>query len=62
MKTQSGDYKLIQYQILPIEIISTLRQTVGRITNEILGVKGLIKIKIVSFWFCDPVILCKNLK
>ena len=62
MKTQSGDYKLIQYQILPIEIISALRQTVGRITNEILGVKGLIKIRIVSFWFCDPVILCKNLK
>ena len=39
--TQLGDYKLIQYQILQTEIISILRQTVGRITNEILGVRGL---------------------
>ena len=31
-----------QYQILQIEIISILWQTVGRITNEILGVKGLM--------------------
>ena len=41
MKTQLGDYKLIQYQILQISIISILKQTVGRITNEILEVKGL---------------------
>ena len=41
-KTQLENYKLIQYQILQIEIISILWQTVGRITNEILGVKGLI--------------------
>ena len=33
MKTQLGDQKLIQYQILQIEIISILCQTVGRITN-----------------------------
>ena len=31
-----------QYQILQIEIISTLWQTVERITNEMLGVKGLM--------------------
>ena len=41
MKTQLGDYKFIQYQILQIETISILRQTVGRIANQILGVKGL---------------------
>ena len=41
MKTQLGDYKCIQYQIIQIETISILRQTVGRIANEILGVKGL---------------------
>ena len=40
MKTQLGDYKLIQYQILQIEITSIVWQTVGRITNKILGVKG----------------------
>ena len=39
-KTQLGDYKLIQCQILQIQIISVLWQTVGRITKEILGVKG----------------------
>ena len=32
----------MQYQILQIKIISVLWQTVGRITKEILGVKGLI--------------------
>ena len=40
-KTQLGNYGLIQYQILQIKIISILWQTEGRITNEILGVKGL---------------------
>ena len=39
-KTQLGDYKSIQYQILQIEITSIVWQTVGRITNKILGVKG----------------------
>ena len=40
MKTQLVDYKLIQYQI---EIISILRQKViiRKITNEMLGVRGL---------------------
>ena len=33
---------MIQYQILQIEIISILWQTVGRNTNEMLGVKGLM--------------------
>ena len=40
-KTRLGDYKLIQYQILQIEIMSILWQTVGRITYEILGIKEL---------------------
>ena len=30
----------MQYQILQIETMSVLWQTVGRIINEILGVKG----------------------
>ena len=38
---QLGDYKLIQYQILQINITRVVRQTVRRITYEILGVKGL---------------------
>ena len=40
-KTQLGDYKLIQYQILRIGVMSILWQKVGRISNEILGVEGL---------------------
>ena len=32
---------MIQYQILQINITRTIWRTVGRITNEILGVKGL---------------------
>ena len=42
VKYQLGDYKLIQYQILQINITRVVRQTVRRITDEILGVKGLI--------------------
>ena len=55
-KTRLGNYGLIQYQILQIEIISILWQTVGRISNEILGVKGLIDIFLyshhLSTWYC----------
>ena len=40
-KYQLGDYKLIQYQILQTNITKTVWQTVTRITNENLGVKGL---------------------
>ena len=40
-KYQSGDYKLIQYQILQTNITRTVWQTVRRITDEILRVKGL---------------------
>ena len=40
-KYQLGDYQLIQYQILQTNIIRIGWQTVRRITNEILGVKGL---------------------
>ena len=40
-KYQLGDYKLIQSQILQTNIARTVWQTVGRITYEILGVKGL---------------------
>ena len=39
---QLGDFKLMQYQILQIETMSILWQTVGRIVNEILGVKVLL--------------------
>ena len=38
---QLGDYWLIQNQILRTKIISIVWQTGRRITNEILGVKGL---------------------
>ena len=41
-KYQLGDCKLIQYQILQFNITRTVWQTIRRITNEILGVKGLI--------------------
>ena len=40
---QLGDYKLIQYQILQTNITRKVWQTVRRVTNEILGVKGLKK-------------------
>ena len=40
-KYQLGDYKLIQYQILQTNITRSVWQTVGRMTNETLGVKGL---------------------
>ena len=40
-KSSLGDYWLIQYQILQTNITRTIWQTVRRITNEILGVKGL---------------------
>ena len=43
-KYQLGDYKLIQYQILQTNITRTIQQTERRITNEILGVKGLRKV------------------
>ena len=38
-KYQSGDYKLIQNEILQTNITRIGWQTVRRITNEILGVK-----------------------
>ena len=37
-KYQLEDYYFIQYQILQIDIIRIVWQTVGRISNEILGV------------------------
>ena len=40
-KYRLGDYKLIQSQILQTNSARTVWQTVRRITNEILGVKGL---------------------
>ena len=39
-KYQLGDYKLIKYQIPQTNITRTVWETVRRITNEILGVKG----------------------
>ena len=41
-KYQVGDYRFIQYQILQIYKIWTVRKTVRRITDEILRVTGLI--------------------
>ena len=41
-KHQLGDYKLIQSQIIQTNITKTVWQIVRIITNEILGVKGLI--------------------
>ena len=40
-KYQLGDYQLTWYQILPTNIIRIVWQSVRRITNEILRVKGL---------------------
>lgn len=40
-KHQQGNYMLIQYQILQTNIVRVVWQTFRRITNEILGVKGL---------------------
>ena len=40
-KYQLWDYLLIQYKILQTKIMKIIWQTVRRITNEILGVKGL---------------------
>ena len=39
VKYQVGDYQLIQYQTLQIDIIRIVCQTVERITNEILRAK-----------------------
>ena len=41
VKYQVGDYQLIQYQTLQIDIIRIVCQTVERITNEILWVYPL---------------------
>ena len=40
-KYQLWEYQLIRYQILQTNIMRIVWQTVRRITNEILGVKGL---------------------
>ena len=52
-KYQLGAYELIQYQILPTNNTRTVWQTVKRITNEILGVKGLT-ILFQEFFFRQP--------
>ena len=52
-KYQLGDYELIQYQILQTNNTRTVWQTVKRITNEILGVKGLT-ILLEEFFFGLP--------
>ena len=41
-KEKYGTTKLIQYQILQTNIMRIIWQIVRRITNEILGVEGLI--------------------
>ena len=40
---QLGDYQLIQYQILQTNTLRIIWLTVRRITNEIFGVKGLLR-------------------
>ena len=52
-KTQPGDYKMIQYQILQTNIVRIVR----RITDEISGAKGLTTYRyrwpsLSSFSFC----------
>ena len=54
LKTQLGDDKLIQSQILLIEVISILWPNLGRIANEILGVKGLKYKRIAINWNYQP--------
>ena len=69
-KYKFGDYKLIQYQILQTNITRTVYQTVRRITNQILGVKGLktnknpsleevVIHRIITNWFLC-FLACKN--
>ena len=48
-KNNQWDRLLIQYQILLNNITWILWQTVRRINNEILGVKGLSKIYLISW-------------
>ena len=57
VKYQWGDYKLIQYQNLQTNITRTVCQTVRKIPNEILGVKGLTLFMDPSF----PEVLFENL-
>ena len=52
-KYQLGDYELIQYQILQTNNTRAVWKTVKRITNEILGVKGLT-ILLEEFFFRLP--------
>ena len=51
VKYQVGDYQLIQYQTLQIDIIRIVYQTVERITNEILRAK-------ISLLFAKQFSLC----
>ena len=60
-KCQLGDYQLIQYQILQTNITRTMRQTVRRITNEILGVKGLSIFFFFFFFGFDLKVLLSSL-
>ena len=48
-KYQLADYKLIQYQILQTYIIRIVWQTVRRITNEILEVRG------ITCWYLEDI-------
>ena len=49
------DYQLTEYQILQTNNIKIVRQTVRRIANEILGVKGL-----TTLWIFSPLWLNRN--
>ena len=48
MRIKKNIDKGIQYQILKTDIIKTVWQTVGRVSKEILGVKGLKPIQFLN--------------
>ena len=53
------DYYLIHYQIPQTNFRSTIWQTVRRIVNEILGVKGLrVKVKVLFAERSNPSNIC----
>ena len=65
VKYQLGDYLLIQYQILQIDIITIVWQTVRRITNEILGVTGLRVLRWtteIRSWLCYREIIANTVR
>ena len=54
---QVGDYQLIQYQTLQIDIIRIVCQTVERITNEILRVYPLTSKISILLTVCQTILI-----